>query len=152
MNSTENKVMVVADENGNTINVSVNNPEYGYIRIEQTSPSINQEGWIKIQKKSCLLKGKIVDLQLLSLKEGDSIPGKLIVKESFIPFSTVNAERNLKYAGNTGVICRVDDQPIYREVFYTTDVNEQDIYIQHTNREEIKAALEVKKSNVKLFA
>jgi len=151
MNSTENKVTIVSDDNGNVINVSTNSPEYGYIKMEQTTPMIDLEGWVKIQKRNCLLKGKLVDLQALALKGGDTIPGKLVVKESFIPFSSVNPERHLKYAGNTGVICRVDDQPIYREVFYTADVNTQDSFIVHTNKQEIKDALEVKKS-VKLFS
>jgi predicted esterase len=32
----------------------------------------------------------------------------------------------------------VDDEPIYRQTFYTQNLNEPDIFIQHTNTDEIK--------------
>jgi hypothetical protein len=139
------KVIVTADENGNVIGVSQNNPEYGYIRVEQQAIQINDEGWLRNVKRSALLKGKVVDLQAAGYSEGTELPGKIIVMESLIPFNLENPDRDLKIAGSTGVICRIDDQPIYRQTFYTQNPTACDEFIGHTNREEIKEVMTAQK-------
>jgi hypothetical protein len=62
----------------------------------------------------------------------------IVVIESLTPFNSENPERDLKIAGDTGVICRYDDQPIYRQSFYTSNMNANDQFIVHTNSQEIK--------------
>jgi hypothetical protein len=93
-----------------------------------------------------LLKGKIEDLHRLQYNKDTILPGKIVIKESLKPFNLNNPDVDLKIAGSTGVICRVDDEPIYRQTFYTTNVNEQDILVQHTNTDEIKEVMEAQKS------
>lgn len=132
------KVKVVADSNGSIIGQSQNNPEYGYIRIEQKTIQISEQGWLKSVKRSTLLKGKMEDLLNSGYKEGSELSGKLIVKESLVPFNPANPDKNLKIAGSTGIICRIDDQPIYRDTFYTTNIDAYDELISHNNNEEIK--------------
>jgi|NOAtaT_6_FD_contig_21_7612376_length_918_multi_7_in_0_out_0_2 hypothetical protein len=132
------KVVVKADENGNVIGVFKNNPEYGYVRVEQVAPVISDTGWLKTAKRSSFIKGKIEDLQKLSYKANQEIPGKIVIVESLIPFNMENADRDLKVAGDTGVICRYDDQPIYRRSFYTTNTKIEDEVIHHTNADEIR--------------
>lgn len=132
------KVKVVADKNGNIINVSPNNPDYGYIRVEQQTIQINEQGWLKNVKRTALIKGKMEDLLQTGYREGTELPGKLIVKESLNPFNEENPDKDLKIAGATGVICRVDDQPIYRQTFYTTNPNAWDETFSHTNTDEIR--------------
>lgn len=132
------KVTVTADNNGNVIGISQNNPEYGYIRVEQTAPMVTDKGWLKISKRSSLIKGKVEDLQLLNYVQGQHLPGTIVVKESLVPFNAENPDRDLKLAGDTGVVCRIDDQPIYRQTFYTTNPNSYDELITHDNTEEIK--------------
>jgi hypothetical protein len=132
------KVIVTSDENGNVIGISKNNPEYGYIRVEQTAPMVTDRGWLKISKRSSLIKGKVEDLQLLNYIQGQTLPGVIVVKESLTPFNLENPERDLKLAGDTGVVCRIDDQPIYRQTFYTTNPNSYDELITHDNSDEIK--------------
>ena len=132
------KVLVTADQNGNTIGVSQNNPEYGYIRVEQQAIQISDEGWLRNVKRSALIKGKVADLQEAGYKEGTELPGRIIVIESLMPFNPENPDRDLKIAGSTGVVCRIDDQPIYRQTFYTQNPTACDEFITHTNREEIK--------------
>jgi hypothetical protein len=132
------KVVVTADQNGNVIGVSQNNPEYGYIRVEQQAIQINDEGWLRNVKRSALIKGKVVDLQSTNYREGTELQGKIVVVESLVPFNQENPDRDLKVAGSTGVICRIDDQPIYRQTFYTNNVNAIDEFINHNNSEEIK--------------
>jgi hypothetical protein len=131
-------VVVKSDENNNIIGVFQNNPEYGYIRVEQIAPVISDTGWLRTAKRSSFIKGKIQDLQALNYKANQEIPGKIVIIESLTPFNLENPDRDLKIAGDTGVICRLDDQPIYRRSFYTTNVKISDEVIHHTNAEEIR--------------
>jgi hypothetical protein len=132
------KVLVTADDQGNVIGVSKNNPEFGYIRVEQTLPTVSDKGWLKISKRSALIKGRVEELMLLGYTQGQVLPGTIVVKESLEPFNNENPGRDLKFAGDTGVVCRIDDQPIYRQSFYTTNPNSFDELISHNNTDEIK--------------
>lgn len=134
------KIRVTADELGNVITQSLN-PEIGYVRIEQHINTIGLNNWVKNERRSALIFGKIEDLKNLNFKKDQLLDGKIIVEESLQPFTSSLAEREMKMAGSTGIVCRVDDQPIYRRTRYTMDVNEQDTLIQHTNTDEIRDAL-----------
>jgi hypothetical protein len=101
---------------------------------------------MKNQKRTALIFGKINDLATCGLNPNDELDGKIVIEESFIPFNSKNSERELKKAGETGIICRVNDQPIYRRSRFTQNLNEQDILIQHTNTDEIRESLEAMKS------
>lgn len=153
------KVVVTADANGNVIGISKNNPEYGYVRVEQTVNQINDRGWLRTVKRSALIKGQIKDLVEAGFTEGKQLPGKIVVVESFKPFNPENPDRDLKIAGDTGVICRVEDEPIYRQTFYTFNENAVDEFIMHTNTNEIREVqlaqktvkeLEVKSGGLKI--
>ena len=135
------KVKVTADANGNVIGQSQNNPEYGYIRVEQTATQISNDGWLRNVKRSALIKGKVEDLVDCDYAAGEEISGKIVIRESFTPFNMSNPDRDLKIAGETGIICRVNDQPIYRQSFFTTNPTSVDELITHTNTEEIKEVL-----------
>lgn len=132
------KVTVTADKDGHVIGVSENNPEYGYIRVEQITTQISDDGWLKNVKRSALIKGKVEDLASCGYEEGDQIAGKIVVRESLEPFNPENPDKNLKIAGETGIICRLDDQPIYRDTVFTTNLAATDQFIQHNNRDEIR--------------
>lgn len=140
------KVRVVADAQGNVIGVSQNNPDYGFIKLEQKTIQINQEGWLKSVKRTAILKGKMTDLLEAGYKNGTELPGKIIVVERLYPFNPENPDKNLKIAGSTGVICRIDDQPIYRESFYTTNPDAYDELLTHSNSDEIKEVMTAQKS------
>ncbi len=142
------KVTVTADRNGNIVNISDNNPEFGYIRVEQVTTQITN-GWLRNVKRSTLIKGKVADLLEAKFSNGQELPGKIVVVESFNPFNPENPDRDLKIAGDTGVICRVDDQPIYRQSVYTVNDQAQDEFITHNNIEEIRQVAEVQKSLLK---
>ena len=145
------KVIVTADKNGNIINVSENNPEYGSIRVQQEGIiEINDKGFLKQVTRSAFIKGKLEDLVKAGYQNGSIISGKIIVKESFEPFNPVNPDKNLKIAGDTGVICRVGDQPIYRETFFTQNLNALDELIAHDNKTEIVDVQVAKKSLLSL--
>ena len=132
------KVRVTADINGNVIGVSQNNPEYGYVRVEQSVTQISEAGWLKPVKRSALIKGKVEDLAQAGFIDGFELSGKIIVKESLTPFNPENPDKDLKIAGQTGVVCRIDDQPIYRQTFYTSNQEAYDELITHDNTSEIR--------------
>ena len=137
---------VTADQNGNVIGVSQKNPEYGYIRVEQQIVQINDQGWLRNSKRSALIKGKVEDLMACNYKEGTQIPGRIVVRESLTPFNPENPDRDLKIAGDTGVICRINDEPIYRQTFFTSNQSAQDDLVSHTNTEEIREVMGAQKA------
>jgi len=143
MNTKNSTVKVTADELGNVIGISINNPEYGYVRVEQVGGQFREGGWFSMSRRSALIKGKVEDLQAAGFEKDQEIPGKIIVKESLTPFNPENPEKNLKIAGESGIICRFDDQPIYRDSFFTTDMDAKDTLIAHTNGEEISESLKL---------
>ena len=143
--NTQN-VTVTADILGNVIGISKNNPEYGWIRVESIDYQISSKGWLQPRKRSALIKGLVEDLKQINYQKGDMLPGKIVVKESLESLYEEDPEKGLKYAGNTGIPCKIDDQPIYRETYYTTDMYEEDVLIQHDNGEEIKEAQQALKA------
>lgn len=146
------KVKVTGDKNGNIIRQSPNNPEYGVIRLEQETIQIDHNGWLKAVTRSALLKGKMDDLAAAGYTVNTQLPGKIVVVESLEPFNAENPDRDLKIAGSTGIICRIDDQPIYRQSFYTTDMNASDYLIAHNNSYEIKDVMVSQKELDRLTA
>jgi hypothetical protein len=133
-------VKVVADTNGNVVTVSPNNPEYGWIIVEQSVVQL-EGNWMKKSTRSTRINGKVSDLIEAKFTAEQQIPGKIIILESLVPFDTENPDRDLKIAGKSGVICRYDDQPIYRQTHFTTNPNTFDELISHTNREEIREVI-----------
>jgi hypothetical protein len=146
------KVVVTGDVNGNLINVYKNNPEFGSVRVEQNVMQVNDRGWLRSTKRTAYIKGKLTDLQEAGYSVGQKLPGKIVVMESFQPFNQENPDRDLKIAGDTGVICRVDDEPIYRQTFYTTNENAVDELIMHTNANEIREVQAAKRAIESLSA
>lgn len=135
-------VVVTADASHNVINIS-ENPEYGYIRLRQETVKIGKGGWLRLENRTALLHGTVQDLVKVNYQENQKLPGKIVVKEAFTPFNEKNPDRDLKIAGKTGIILKVDDQPIYRQTYFTTDLSETDELIQHDSecREEIREAM-----------
>lgn len=138
------KVKVLADKNNNVINIS-ENPEVGFIRVEQEALQYNEMGWLKTTKRTALILGKVDDLLKAGYKAGMEIPGKIVVMESLKPFNAENPDKNLKIAGDTGIICRVEDQPIYRQTFFTPNQDAMDELVHHTNTEEIREVMEAQR-------
>ena len=136
----QSKVNVCADDMGNVIIQSKNNPDYGYVRLQQDRVTFGNNGWVKKSNVSTLLHGKVDDLQSLNFKAGDDIAGKIVIKEQLDPLNNNDPERDYKYAGDTGIVCCVDGQPIYRKAFFTADVTAQDVLLAHTNGKDIKEA------------
>ena len=143
-----NKVKACADASSAVVIPSKNNPEYGYIRVEQKRITIDANGFAKARTMSALIPGKVVDLKAFGWTPNQEVPGKVIFKEQLTPFNLDEPERNYKFAGETGIVCKIEGAPIYRKTFYSQDSEDKDVYIRdengeimsHDNTDEIKAA------------
>jgi hypothetical protein len=137
---SNSKVTVVADDNGNVIRQS-KNPEIGYVRVTQDAVSYSSSGWVQRKTRSALILGNIDDLKELNFKKGQTLDGKIVVKESTEPFNAEDPDRDLKIAGSTGIICcTADGEPIYRTTFYDATGLQEDNMIPHANGDAIRAA------------
>lgn len=142
-----NKVKVVADEFGNVIRVSQNNPEYGFVRVEQDAVEVSN-GWVRRKVRSSIVPGLVSDLKAIGWKANQLLEGKITVKESLEPIMQSNPDFGVKRAGQDGPICLFEDQAIYRRTYYTMDVNDTDTFIQHTNVDEIRESNSQRSSTV----
>ena len=137
----QNQVNIIADDMGNVIRQSNTNSEYGYVRLQQKRVTFGtNSSFVRSSNLSTLIHGKLEDLQEMNWKAGQSLAGKIQVREQLEAFSTNDPDRDYKYAGETGIICCVDGQPIYRKTFFTPDVNAQDVLLTHTNGADIREA------------
>ena len=134
------KVKVTADEAGNVVIVSKNNPEWAHIRLEQSRIVIDDNGFARKRVISALLHGTVEDLKSFNWKKDQEIAGKIVFKESLEPFNAGQPERDYKIAGKTGIVCCQDAQPIYRKTFYTLSSVAEDVSVAHNNIEDIRAA------------
>jgi len=138
--TSNSKVTVQADEQNNVIRVSKKNPEFGHIRMVQDRVIFSTQGWVNNKQLSTLIHGKVEDLTTLGYTAGQQLDGKIVTKEQLQPFNENDPDRDLKYAGDTGIVCCKHGEPIYRRTFYTLDPTEQDALISHTNSDDIRAA------------
>lgn len=144
------KVIVLADETtGAVVNVSTNNPEYGYVRFQQTKATIDKNGFLSRKTISALMPGKVEDLQAMGYYAGQSLDAKIVIDESLEPFNKENPERDLKIAGETGIVCKQGDSPIYRRTRVSFNLSENDTIKAHDNVAELQAAWEAQKSKSK---
>jgi len=134
-------VKIVADELGNVIRQSSKNPEFGYIRLTQSRSMIGSNNFVNVKNLSTLIHGRLEELEQTGLQHTKEINGKIYVIEQVTPFNEENPDRDLKYAGDTGIICATQDgEPIYRKTFYSEDVNVSDTLIAHANGDAIREA------------
>jgi len=141
------KVTVLGDSvTGSVVNQS-SNPSYGYITLSQNRNLINANGFLERKRVTFLLKGEIEQLQELNYSVGQELPGTIWVEESTTPFR--KPELDLKVAGDTGIVCTLDGNPIYRRTRYSMNPETADITIQHDNIEELRAAYKTKQSGIK---
>jgi hypothetical protein len=147
MNASQKKVKVVANTTtGAVVNVSENNPEYGYVKLEQKRPFIDDNGFLKPRTVSTLLQGAVEDLSDMEFFAGQELDGNIQVKESLNPFSKKYPENDLKKAGETGIVCTQEGSPIYRKTLYDMTGSKKDEFVQHDNIAELRAAYEVSKT------
>ena len=134
------KVKVVADATGAIVNVSANNPEYGFVRFEQVRSVIDDNGFLRRKSVSTLVHGTVEELGGMQFYNGQELPGNIIIQESLAPFNAQTPQRDLKVAGTTGIVCTIEGQPIYRRTIYSAASNAQDTLVKHDNIEQLRNA------------
>ena len=126
------KVKVEANKQGDLISRSPNSPQWGWIRVTQMRNVLQEEtGIIRPVFCSALVQGKISDLKRLGWKDGMELDGKIIFKDSLTPFRKVNSDKDFKVAGNSGIVCSLEGQAIYRKYLYSANPAAQDVVIEH---------------------
>jgi hypothetical protein len=141
------KVIVLADDTtGAVVNVSENNPDYGYVRVSQVRTVVDDNGFLRRKQITALMPALVEDLTEMRLFSGQQLDGKIVVEESLEPFNTKNPERDLKVAGETGIVCTLGGYPIYRRTKFSFDANASDISVKHDNVEELRNAYALQNS------
>ena len=121
-----NNVKVTAKD-GQVVVQSTNNPEFGYIRVQQTVTSF-EDGWANVGNRSAIIRGRVENLKQLNYKEGQTLPGKIhVVESTTAPYDGADPKIN----PSTGEILTSNGQPIYREAYYTQNLQKTDQLIEH---------------------
>jgi len=135
------KVIVLADETTKAVvNVSQNRPDYGYIRVQQVRTMIDDNGFLRRKPVTALIPGTIEELEASGFFAGQALEGKIVIEESLEPFNQKEPERDLKVAGETGIVCTFGGLPIYRRTKMSFDATSADTLIKHDNVEQLRAA------------
>jgi hypothetical protein len=141
------KVIVLADDTtGAVVNVSENNPDYGYVRVSQVRTVVDDNGFLRRKQITALMPALVEDLTEMRLFSGQQLDGKIVVEESLEPFNTKSPERDLKVAGETGIVCTLGGYPIYRRTKFSFDTNASDVSVKHDNVEELRNAYALQNS------
>lgn len=135
------KVVVTADAAGRVV-VPSQNPEFGYIRIEQTRMIVGEDGWLRPRLVSTLIHGRFEDLKLFGFKAGQTLEGKITIQESLTPFNKKEPARDAKVAGKTGIVCTYMGAPIYRRHSWDETGTKLDELVEHDNVEMIREAFQ----------
>jgi len=128
------KVIVTAKD-GQVVITSSNNPEFGYLRVASTQASFNDQGFVTMQKRSALIRGKVADLEALNLKEGQTLAGKIVIIESTTPTNENDPEQDLKVNPKTEEVLTHDGSPIYRVGRYSESATAMDTLLKHDTQE-----------------
>jgi hypothetical protein len=133
------KITTCKKDSNEILGISTNNPEYGYIRVEENGGlSFGNGGWLNSSSKTALIKGKTADLKTFiqknNVKVGFEVPGQIVIMEQHTPFY---AGQQPKVNPSTGEVLYVTvngvKTPIYRQTEFTQDMTRQDIMLQHEN-------------------
>lgn len=124
-------VKVVAHpETGAIITASTKNPEWGTFRVDSENVSM-ENNFFNVSKRSAFIRGKIADLNSLGLKAGQSLPGKIVKRESFEPFYE---GQQAKINPSNGETVLTNGRPTYIEFVYSANAEAPDVWVgQDTN-------------------
>ena len=148
MESEESKVRVTADAAGNVVTPSKKNMAWGHICLSQTKIVIDDRGFARPKRITTLIHGLLKDLKGFNWNNNQELKGTIIIKEQLTPFNKKEPQHDYKVAGKTGIVCTIDDQPIYFKTFYKANPSASDEFILdeqgnrmfHDNTEDIKYA------------
>ena len=138
---SDSKVKVTANKEGHVVVISTKNDKYGHIRVQQVRMVVDDTtGFAKRKPISALIPGTVEDLKGFGFEDNQEIEGKIRIVEQHHPFNKKDPDRDLKVAGESGIVCTKDGKPIYRKHFWTPKASLEDKEIKHDNEAEIKQA------------
>jgi hypothetical protein len=147
----DSKVKVLKNEDGSVLTVSEKNPEYAWVRVQQIRTVVDDNGFLRRKPVSAIIPGHVDDMKAMNFFADQELPGKILIKEALIPFNAKDPQRDLKVAGDTGIVCTLEGLPIYRKTYYSIKNNVEDIFVQHDNKDQIKSAFNTTSSNSEVF-
>ena len=146
MTTNNDAVKITANKERFVVIPSENNPEFGYIRVEQRIMEFTNN-WLTPKTRSAIISGKVTDLQSMGYKAGDVLPGRIQIIETLDAPDVPNPERFIKRSGTNGIPCTLNGDTIFRISQYDPKGESVDTFIQHNNVDEIKE-FQVKQKNV----
>lgn len=129
------KIKIVTGRGGKIIHQNTNGNHF--IQLQQTVVHIQDTGFVRSSHRNFLVKGNLSDLQALEWDKDTQLEGNIVVEESLKPFNEKSPEYDLKFAGDTGVVCTLDGSPIYRRTIWDPYGELADTLVKHNNQEEI---------------
>lgn len=133
------KVKIMADATGNVVIQSLNNEDYGYVKVIQEKVIFDDNGFMIKKPISALIRATMEDLLSMNWVKDQEIEGKVVIREQLTPFNKKKPELDLKIAGKTGIVCTIKGEPIYRKTLYSTISTNEDTICLHDNKDKIVA-------------
>lgn len=125
----KNATKVVAHpETGVVVTQNVNKPEYGTIRVDSETITFSEDGFMNKSRRTAFIRGEYKLLMSLGLKDGMTLPGKIIKKESYTPFFEGQTP---KINPTSGEIVLTNGRETYLQFVYTEDKNASDVFINN---------------------
>jgi hypothetical protein len=136
-------IVTLANGHSEIVMISKNNPESAAIMLRSDVMSANDGGFLQVEKRVGLLKGKTEDIQKLAtnLKPGDDFsskvfPVRLVIKESHEP--AYNGHEP-KINPTTKETVTSGGAPVYRQTLVVAENAPQQDEFLPTDREEVTA-------------
>lgn len=141
---------------GAVVSAYTSNKEFGYVQLQESATYIDG-GWMRTQKRSALLRGRIEELEaFVNANPKLQVAGRICVQEfleSEVPQHTQDMFFNksvedyeervkpyVKRAGNDGVELTQGGERILRFSFYDPSGKTEDCFTHHDNAEAIADA------------
>jgi hypothetical protein len=96
-------VQIVVNSKSNSLITNYkSNPEYGYIQLQQSAITIGADGWVREQKRVCILRATTELLKtFVGQHKSLQVPGKIVIREyleSELPENIANQlNKNVDY-------------------------------------------------------
>lgn len=148
-----NGIFIITNADGTYVTPFASTPEDGYLQLVQRRNKIVASfSGSRIQQsvRTCLFNGSVKMLEMIVAEWNrlGTIPGQIVSRDILrtdLPAAMLKSkslERNAKQAGKDGVMLTVKGVQIYQSRFYTEDMTEKDVRIQHDNTDDVAAQQE----------
>jgi hypothetical protein len=141
---------------GSVVTAYQNNPEFGYVQLQQTAMTIDG-GWVREAKRSTLLRAKMELLsKFIAGNKTLALPGNIVVKEyaeSDVPEDMAarffnksvdyeaSIEPYVKRAGQDGIELTNGGERIIRFSVYDPSGKDTDVTVAHDNVAEVRESI-----------